>query len=167
MVVRWIIFGKIFDQIGCSLFPKHAVMALEDLILYPIELRIHCFLLFFLMEIFSIPSAVELYVWMGIACCCWNISSRVTMIGSPAFTLWNNAPTYDSAADDITFFMMLESVSIALLDSLVSLKCWVTKKKFPPARLLECNSDRYDASLYMRNVIFMECNLNLEYGFVT
>ena len=34
----------------------------------------------------------------------------VTIIGYPALELWNNAPTSASAAYDIIFFMMFESV---------------------------------------------------------
>ena len=71
---------------------------------------------------FSIPSAVDLSVCVGITCCGYPIFSSVTLIGSPALALWNNAPAFASTSYDITYFMMLESVSIYPLDLLVLLK---------------------------------------------
>ena len=158
--------GKIFIQIGCSWFPKNFIMALEDLILYPIELPIYLFGTFLCMVLFSIPSAVEIYLCMGFACCGCTIYSRTTLICSTAFVLWKNDPTYASNSNDITFFMILESGRISPLDFLVLLKFCIRKKKFPPERFLACNYDRYDASLCMCNVIFLEWNINLAYEFL-
>ena len=76
-------------------------------------------------------------------------------------------PTSSSTSDEVTFFMMLDSSRIASLDSLVSLNFLFNGKKIPPEQLLEYNSDRYDESLYMRNIISLKCNLNLASGFVS
>ena len=71
---------------------------------------------------------MQLYIYMGVACCGEPISSRVTLIGSPTLELQKNPPTYASVDDDITRFMMLESVSIALLELHVLLKICDIKK---------------------------------------
>ena len=60
-----------------------------------------------------------LSVFMGVACCRWIIYSRTTLIGSPALSLWNNAPTSDLTAYAMKMFIMLESVMIDPLDLLV------------------------------------------------
>ena len=87
MMARWMIFGGIVGQIGCSWFPKHVVVALADSISYRIEPYIDFFGAFSWVVLFDIPSAVELSVCMGVACCGWTIYSRVTLIGSPDLEL--------------------------------------------------------------------------------
>ena len=72
--------------------------------------------------LFDIPFEVELSVCMGVACCGWPISSRVTLVGSYALVLQNNAPTSATSSVEITSFIMLDIVSINPLDSLVLLK---------------------------------------------
>ena len=55
MMVRWMMFGEAFVQIGCSCLPKHVVVALADYILYQIEPHIHCFGTFFLDDVIFYP----------------------------------------------------------------------------------------------------------------
>ena len=87
MILRWMMFGEIFGQIGFFCFIKHVVMSLLGLILYPIEPHICFFGRFSCMVLSSIPYMVELYVRMGFACCVWPISSVVTLTGYPASDL--------------------------------------------------------------------------------
>ena len=102
---------------------------------------------------FTMLYTVELSVCMGVDFCGCPIYSMVNLIGSPDLVPQNNAPTSASAADDITFFMMFERVRTAPLDSLLLLKCFDTKNKFPPAPLLMYISERYDKFLCMCNVM--------------
>ena len=128
MMVKWMIFGEIVVQIGCPWFPKHVVLALADSIFYPIEPHIYFFCHFLRMVLFAIPFVVDLFVWMGADCCEWTNSSKVDLICSPDLELWNNVPTSAFSKDNITFFVVLDSVNIAPLDSLALLKFWHPNK---------------------------------------
>ena len=112
-------FGEIVDRICCSWFPKHVVVALVDSICCLIELHIHCFGTLLMDGLIYYPPVVKLYPCMVFSCFGWPIDLRVTLIGYPGLELRNNDPTSASAANDITFSMMLESVRIYPLDLLV------------------------------------------------
>ena len=166
MILRWVLFGEIFGQIGFSCFIKHVVMALLGLILYPIEPHLRLFGRFSWMVLSSIPYMVELYVRMGFACCVWLISSVVTLTGYPASALWNNSPTSFCYTNDMTYVIILESVRVSPLYSLVLLKNLVPKKNVF-LWILARNSDRYDSLFCMRKFIPLECNINFKYLFVS
>ena len=87
--------------------------------------------------------------------CGWTIYSSVTLIDSPDLVLWNNAPTSAYTPDNIKNFMIFERARTVLLDLLVFSKLCDPKKKWSPARLLECISDRYYESICMINFMFL------------
>ena len=60
-------------------------------------------------------SAVLLYVWMGVRGCGWPRSSSVLRIGTSVLVFKNNAPSYASAADDITLQMIVDRSRTAQL----------------------------------------------------
>ena len=101
------------------------------------------------------PSVLDLYVRMGMYFCGWNIYSSVTLFDSPDLVLWNNAPTSAYTPDNIKIFLILERARTVLLDLLVFLKLCDPNKKLPPARILECISDRYYESICMIIVMFL------------
>ena len=160
-------FDEIVIQIGCSWFPKHAVVALVDYILYPIETHIHCFANYFLYGVIQYTLRGWVICIHG-HCLLWVENFlKVDFDWFPYFFVVRKFPTSSSTSDEVTFFMMLDSSRITSLDSLVSLNFLFNGKKIPPEQLLEYNSDRYDESLYLRNIISLKCNLNLASGFVS
>ena len=48
MIMRWMVFGKVFIQTSCTRFPRDIVMDLVNYIVYPIEAHIHDFCEFLL-----------------------------------------------------------------------------------------------------------------------
>ena len=63
-------FGETVGQIGCSWFTKHVVVTLEDLILYKIELNIHCFGNFFQDGVICYPLRGQ-FIYMNGRCLLW------------------------------------------------------------------------------------------------
>ena len=97
------------------------------------------------------PCAVELSVWIGVRGCGWPISTRVVLTGTANFALMNIAPSSASAADDITALIIWEMFKIAPL--FLGMSSLPAMKKCPPARLRAFGSERYDASLWMANIM--------------
>ena len=61
------------------------------------------------------PSAVLLYVWMGILGCRCPIYLSVLRVGNAVLAFKNNAPGYASAADEMTLQMMVDRLRTAQL----------------------------------------------------
>ena len=57
---------------------------------------------FCLMVTLMIPSVIELYVMISVACCGWPIYFRVVLSASNYLALYNNSPHSASADDVIT-----------------------------------------------------------------
>ena len=128
MMVRWMIFGEIVGQIGCSWFPKHAVVALVDYIFYPIEPHVQCFDYFFMDGVICYPLHSGVIYLHG-NCLLWvSHFLKGDYDWFPCFGIVKQWTPSSSAADGIKFCMMLESVRIYPLDLLVLLKLWDPKK---------------------------------------
>ena len=79
------------------------------------------------------PSAVELSVWIGVlGCLCPNYSRMICMYDASRVAI-QRSPSSDSAADDMTLFMICEMVSMAPFFG--GNTVLFDKKKFPPVRL--------------------------------
>jgi hypothetical protein len=99
------------------------------------------------------PSAVELSVWIGVFGCGWPILVSICRIYTASFASRYYAPNSVSAADDITAFLMVATVSIApLLGGNSSL---FDRKKCLPARLRDFFSLQYPASLWTASIILL------------
>ena len=61
------------------------------------------------------PSAVLLYVLMGVGPWGWPISMATMQMGSVCFPLWCTVPTSASAAEDMTFLKVTHSVRMGPL----------------------------------------------------
>jgi hypothetical protein len=64
------------------------------------------------MVLLAIPAAVELSTWIGVGGCGWPSSSSVVRIAMTYLQLWKAAPSSASAADAITFLMMMHGFKI-------------------------------------------------------
>ena len=91
------------------------------------------------------PCAVELSVWIGVRGCGWPISLRVVLTGTANFALMNIAPSLASATDDIATF---QDCSIISWDIVVA-----CHEEMSPALLRAFGWERYDASLWMANIM--------------
>ena len=158
-------FGEIVSQIGCPWFPKYVLVDLADSICTKLNCISIALVLFFLDCVIFYPLHGGVICLHGHCLLCMAHLLKRGYGWFPWFGVVKNPPTSASDADDITIFMMLESVRIYPLDFLVLLKFWYPKKKWSPA-LLVCNFYRYDASLCISNVISLEWNINLVSGFV-
>jgi hypothetical protein len=98
------------------------------------------------------PNAVELSVRSGVGGWMWPNSVSVTLSGAPLWALWKHAPTYDSAAEATTFLMTEETLRMEPF----SLSCYgdlLPQKNRPPRRLGALETERYEASLWMCNIM--------------
>ena len=76
------------------------------------------------MLLLDMSEAVELSIVNGVGGCGWTISIKEVQMRSEYLQLKNNAPSSDSAADEITGFIMLLLVRMApLLGGVVSCGC--------------------------------------------
>ena len=92
------------------------------------------------MMLLTMPSAVELSIWMGIGgCVCPSSSSRLRS-GMASSALMYRAPSSASAAEDMTDLMICAIVSIAPLFRGTLL--FSKSKKWLPARLQALVSER-------------------------
>jgi hypothetical protein len=98
------------------------------------------------------PNAVELSVRRGVGGCMWHNSVSVTLSGAPLWALWKHAPTSDSAAEATTFLMM--EATLRMEPFIVSCYRGLSPQKDrPPRRLRAFETERYEASLWMCNII--------------
>ena len=75
---------------------------------------------FCLMVTLMIPSVIESYVMISVACCGWPIYFRVVLSASNYLALYNNSPHSASADDVITLLMMVDMTIIAPFGRLIS-----------------------------------------------
>jgi hypothetical protein len=108
--------------------------------------------LFCLMVSFKIPNAVEFSVRRGVGGCVWPISVSVTLSGAPLWALLKHAPTSDLAAEATTFLMTAATLKMDPL-SLSWSGGLLPKKNRPPRRLRAFETERYEASLWMCNIM--------------
>ncbi len=76
---------------------------------------------------------------------------RVWCINTAVFAFINNAPSLDSAADDMIARMICEMLRMAPL--FVGMLLFDDMNMCPPARLRALSSDKYDASLWMASTM--------------
>ena len=86
------------------------------------------------------PSAVLFSVWMGVCGSVWPSSSSVLRIGTDFLEFKNNAPSYASAAYDITMQMIVDRLRTAQLFGGFSSS--LDRKWWPPARMCELFLER-------------------------
>jgi hypothetical protein len=107
---------------------------------------------FCLIVLFKISNAVELSVRRCVGGCVCPSSVSVTLSGAPLWTLLKHAPTSDSAAEATTFLITAATLRIDPF----SVSCSVDlfpKKNRPPSRLRALETERYEASLWMCNIM--------------
>ena len=85
----------------------------------------------------------EFSVCMGVHGCGWPISTRVICCGMASRVLMNIAPISVSAADVITVLMIYAMFNTEPLFS--EIVASFDSKKFPPARMRDPSSLRYEA----------------------
>ena len=95
---------------------------------------------FLAMLLVTTPSAVVLSVCIGVGGCFWPIVSNAWRAGIASLQLMKRDPNSDSAAEDITAFMICEMVRTNPL--FVGTAESSDMKKCPPALLLAFDSDR-------------------------
>jgi hypothetical protein len=88
------------------------------------------------------PMAVVLSVSIGVGGCLCPNSSNVVLRTAPSFALMNTAPTYVSAADEITCFRTLLTIKMAPFVSFLSFWVLFPMLKNPPALILASFSER-------------------------
>ena len=110
-------------------FQKNVKLALLYSILQPIEAHVGnwvcCirsynqlkrmsmdFVLRWRIILLDIPATVELSTWISVGGCGWPSSSSVVHIAMASLQLWKAAPSSASAADAITFLMMMHGFKI-------------------------------------------------------
>ena len=99
------------------------------------------------------PSAVELSVCIGVlGFFCPNTSRVIRMYAAYRASMYR-APSLASAADDMTFFMICEMVSMAPLFG--GNTVLMDMKKWPPFRLRGYGLLRYPASLCVASFIWL------------
>ncbi len=106
------------------------------------------------MELFAMPTVVTLSQCIGVFGCGWPISSNVSRKIMPSWHARKRAPSSASAADATTNLSILHSVKNAPF-SLIGVPS-IGKEpinKCPLARLRAFDSKRYEASLWMFNIM--------------
>ena len=120
IVCGWILFSELVTKVHVSWFPFNLKVLQFHSIANPIKVHIHGFCLYFFIVPLMMLSAVELSVMVSVACCMCPISLSVFLIALSYLALYNNAPHYASAADEITLRMLVEMTIIALFGRLLS-----------------------------------------------
>ena len=95
----------------------------------------------------SSACAVALSVCIGVRGCGCPSSINVVRIETAVFALIKRAPSSASAADDITARIICEMLRTAPL--LMGISSFPAMNMWPPARLRDFGSERYDASLWI------------------
>ena len=95
----------------------------------------------------SSACAVALSVCIGVCGCGCPSSINVVRIETAVFALMKRAPSSASAADDITARIICEMLRTAPL--LMGISSFPALNMWPPARLRDFGSERYDASLWI------------------
>ena len=99
------------------------------------------------------PSAIELLVWIGVCGCGWPISASICHKYAAYFAFKYRAPSYASAADDITVLIIIATVRIGpLLEGHSSL---LDRKNCPLAQLRSFFLLQYPASLCTARIILL------------
>jgi hypothetical protein len=145
-------FCVIITEIFTSWSPINVELFLADSVGQPMISHIHFFDHLCLIVLFKIPNAIELSVRRSVGGSVWPISVSVTLSGAPLWALRKHAPTSDSAAEATTFLTMEATLRIDPF----SLSCsgdLFPKKNRPPSRLRALETDRYEASLWMYNIM--------------
>ena len=120
--------------------------------------------LFCLIVAVTIPSAEELYFFIGVSGWLKLISLIVMRRGESVFPLWKIPPTSASETESITCLSILHYMWIFSFDesercwSFVGADCWEIRYYFPPVRICDHGLDGYDASMSMCSTISLALN---------
>ncbi len=95
----------------------------------------------------SSACAVALSVCIGVRGCGWPSLVSVCCIETAVFALMNKAPSSAFVADDMMARIIWEMLRTAPL--LMGIFSFPTMNMWPPARLQDLGSDRYDALLWI------------------
>ena len=101
----------------------------------------------------SSACAVAVSVCIGLHGCGCPSSISVCCIETAVFVLMNKAPSSASAADDMTARIICEMLRTALL--LMRILSFPAMYMWPPARLWDVGSERYDASLWIARTMLL------------
>ncbi len=106
-------------------------------------------------KIFSVSRAcaVALSVCIGVRGCRCPSSISVCCIETAVFALMNRAPSSASAADDMTAQIICEMLRTAPL--LMGISSFPAMNMWPPARLRDLGSERYDALLWIARTMLL------------
>jgi hypothetical protein len=94
------------------------------------------------------------------------ISSKVVRKIVASFAFRSNDQISASAADDIMCFRIVLMIRLAPLVSLFLMSMLLPRLKKPPALLLASRSERYEASLFIFNIMFDAWYHNFASGLV-
>ena len=102
----------------------------------------------------TITSAVELSVSRGTHGCGWTIYSNVLCMMTPYFSLRYSVMTSASDADEITFWMMVDTKFTAPV-FITGWPCFglFVKKECPTAQLCDFGLERYEESLCIARIV--------------
>ncbi len=101
----------------------------------------------------SSACAVALSVCIGVRGCGCPSSLSVCLIETAVFALINRAPSSASAADDMTALTICEMLRTAPL--LMGMSSCPAMNMWPPARLCELGSERYNVSLWIARTMLL------------
>ncbi len=88
----------------------------------------------------SSACTVELSVCIGVHVCGWPNSLSIVRMETAVFALMNNVPSFASAADDMTDFIICKMLRTALL--FIGISSSPAMNMWPPAWLWAFGSDR-------------------------
>ena len=100
------------------------------------------------------PYDVELSVYRGVYGCGWTISFKVSRMMTPYFSLRYSVMTSASDADEITFWMMVDTKFTAPV-FITGWPCFglFVKKECPTAQLCDFGLERYEESLCIARIV--------------
>ena len=112
MVMCWVMFCEIIPHFLTSWFPLNERFFLFYPVLHTIKLHVHCLGNFCLTVAVTMPSAAELYVFIGVGGWVKPSSWSAILRSTDVCPLWNSPSTSALAADATTCLRILNSVWI-------------------------------------------------------
>ena len=151
MVSKVVMLGVVVTCVAVPWLPVNFKMSLFGAVLYPVKTHVDGFWPFCLSVLFDKDSAVVLSNCIGVGCCGCPILCKQVLIGTNSWPLIYVTPISASAADPITLLIILYTVWMGPLRGGGSNRFLL--KRFPPALLLACGADNYEALLWVRNTM--------------
>lgn len=117
LLIVWVVVCEIIRKVCAARLPKSMGLSLVYLVITnerSCQLLFGCF---WLPWIVSNYYAVELSYCIGVACWGWSISSRVVLMGTSSWVVWNSVSALTPDSRAITFFMTMEGMRMVPLIS--------------------------------------------------